>query len=139
MKQIFVLGERGKKMSKAIAEIEKPKCCKDCVWYQADPRFGGSCAMSKDENGWNKGIGADEEYNVQKWCPLLPKSDIIPVEWIANKAKELYQYSIGTPENDDDYYKRCAARNESESLKTVLHLWRDENEERKVDQGNRGS
>lgn len=69
-------------MSKAICEIEKPKCCKECVWYQADAWFGGVCTISKDENGWSKDIGADEEYDVQKWCPLLPKNEAIPKEWI---------------------------------------------------------
>lgn len=79
-------------MSKAMIEIEKPKCCKDCVWYQADPWFGGSCKITKKESGWNKTIGADEEYNVQKWCPLLPKNDVIPVKWIKEQLeKEEYR------------------------------------------------
>ena len=69
-------------MSKAIIEIEKPKRCKDCFWYQADAWFGGSCRLAKKEDGWNKQIGADEEYDVQKWCPLLPKTEAIPIEWI---------------------------------------------------------
>ena len=72
-------------MSKAIIEIEKPKRCKDCVWYQADPWFGGSCTQAKEENGWNKHIDADDEYNVQNWCPLSPKTDAIPIEWIAKQ------------------------------------------------------
>ena len=69
-------------MSKAIIEIEKPKRCKDCFWYQADAWFGGSCRLAKEEDGWNKHIGADEEYDVQKWCPLLPKTEAIPIEYI---------------------------------------------------------
>ena len=71
-------------MSKAIIEIEKPKRCKDCFWYQADAWFGGSCRLAKKEDGWNKQIGADEEYDVQKWCPLLPKTEAIPIEWLIN-------------------------------------------------------
>lgn len=75
-------------MSKAIIEIEKPKCCKECIWYQADPWFGGSCKQAKEENGWNKHIDADDEYSVQNWCPLLPKTESIPIEWIKKQIEE---------------------------------------------------
>ena len=98
-------------MSKMITEIEKPKCCKDCVWYQADKWFGGSCGVSKEENGWNKRIEADEEYDVQKWCPLLPKNDVIPVEW-------LRKYMDSLPDGSMAY----------ECILVMLERWGKENE-----------
>ncbi len=82
-------------MSKVIIEHEKPKRCKDCVWYQADSWFGGSCVISKEENGWNKTIGADEEYNVQKWCPLRPKNDVIPIDWLRERASRMLDFGEG--------------------------------------------
>ena len=87
-------------MSKAIIEIEKPKRCKDCFWYQADAWFGGSCRLAKEEDGWNKPIGADEEYDVQKWCPLLPKTEAIPVEWILHYVDTHYNV-----DNYDDIWR----------------------------------
>lgn len=64
-------------MKKAVIVIDMPKRCKDCFRYQADAWFGGSCRQVKEENGWNKKIEADEEYNVQNWCPLRP----LPEKW----------------------------------------------------------
>ena len=75
-------------MSKAVLVIDMPKCCKDCFRYQADPWFGGSCKQVKNENGWNKRIDADDEYNVQSWCPLRPYQEAIPIEWMKKFANE---------------------------------------------------
>lgn len=74
-------------MSKAILVIDMPKRCKDCFRYRADPWYGGRCTQAKEENGWNKKIDADEEYNVQNWCPLRPYQESIPIEWILNKYR----------------------------------------------------
>ena len=98
-------------MSKAIIEIEKPKRCKDCFWYQADAWFGGSCRLAKEEDGWNKQIGADEEYDVQKWCPLLPKTEAIPKEWIRDYMRRL-------PDGSEAY----------ECILVMLEEWEKENE-----------
>ena len=57
-----------------------------------------------------------------------PTVEAIPCEWVINKANELHQYAFGTPENDDDYYKRCIANNDAKALNRVLHLWREEND-----------
>lgn len=74
-------------MSKAILVVDMPKRCKDCFRYRADAWFGGCCTKVKDENGWNKQIGADDEYNVQNWCPLRPYKKSIPIEWIKDWRK----------------------------------------------------
>ena len=69
-------------MSKAVLVIDMPKRCKDCFRYRADPWYGGRCTQAKEENGRSKKIEADEEYNVQNWCPLRPYEESIPIEWI---------------------------------------------------------
>lgn len=74
-------------MSKAVLVIDMPKRCKDCFRYRADAWFGGSCTQVKEENGWNKQIGADDEYSVQNWCPLRPYKNSISIEWIKNYAR----------------------------------------------------
>lgn len=75
-------------MKKAVIVIDMPKRCKYCFWYQADAWFGGSCKQVKDENGWNKHIEADDEYNIQNWCPLK-EAKAIPIEWL-EKCKDRY-------------------------------------------------
>ena len=69
-------------MSKAVVVIDMPKRCKDCFRYRADPWFGGRCTQAKEDDGWDKKIEADDEYNVQNWCPLRPYEESIPIEWI---------------------------------------------------------
>lgn len=117
-------------MSKAICEIEKPKCCKECVWYQADAWFGGVCVISKDENGWSKDIRADEEYDVQTWCPLLPKTEAIPVEFL----KKLAQKAIGFSASGNDSVSVKNGMLEvvsgylfAQTIETIVEEWRKEN------------
>ena len=107
-------------MSKAIIEIEKPKRCKDCGWYQADPWFGGSCKQAK-EDGWNKHIDADDEYNVQNWCPLLPKTDAIPIEWIVKRINYYSDLILTYPNEKELLYSQT-------ELISLLEDWEKENE-----------
>lgn len=75
-------------MKKAVIVIDMPKRCKDCFRYRADAWYGGRCTQAKEDDGWDKKIEADDEYNVQKWCPLRPYEESIPVEWIKKKSLE---------------------------------------------------
>lgn len=122
-------------MSKAIIEIEKPKCCKECVWYQADLWFGGSCKLVKDENGWNKTIKADGEYDVQNWCPLLPKTETIPIEQLLSILPKYddYIHTKTYPHNEtmEDIYSKGHEEGWNACLKAIkeeLDYWEKENE-----------
>lgn len=123
MKQIFVPGEKGKKMSDLIER----QAAIDVIEEYAD---------RLQMVNWKENPSVPYKAYALNWCintirdlpSAQPTTDAIPVEWITNKVNELRQYAFGTPENDDDYYKRCTAHKDLESLKTVLYLWRDENE-----------
>ena len=109
-------------MKKAVIVIDMPRCCKDCFRYQADPWFGGSCTQAKEEDGWNKHIGADDEYSVQSWCPLRPHQEAIPIEWI-KKQKVDFQ--------NEDYpfnYLRGVQDGYNDCIDTLIMNWEEENE-----------
>lgn len=82
-------------MSKAVLVIDMPKRCKDCFRYRADPWYGGRCTQAKEK------IEADDEYNVQNWCPLRPYEESIPIEWI----KKHYGWLTMASEMIEDWEK----------------------------------
>lgn len=105
-------------MSKAVLVIDMPKRCKDCFRYRADAWFGGRCTQAKEDDGWDKTIEADEEYNVQNWCPLQmldnqPTEKAIPVEWIEKYKRVRGWEATVTTQN---------------AIDNMLNAWEKENE-----------
>lgn len=86
-------------MSKAVLVIDMPKRCKDCFRYRADPWYGGRCTQAKEK------IEADDEYNVQNWCPLRPYKNSIPLEFIERKLAEHWYVDYDIRELLDDWEK----------------------------------
>lgn len=97
-------------MSKAVLVIDMPKRCKDCFRYRADPWYGGRCTQAKEK------IEADDEYNVQNWCPLRPYKNSIPIEWIEEWVK------TSIPHYDYDRMTYIA------DVYEMLDDWEEENE-----------